>query len=295
MATINARHNCGAKVLVKEINPEAATNIERAGGRIRVSDPKYIKVGPRAPRPLNLEDWQKKELQMLRDIREGMERHLTDERAQSYLAQRGVSLENAGLLRVGYIPASLPPKYRSIEKWRDHIVFSVYHPEHGLQFAGRNLHLWQPGMDEYQHKDLLEQRGIKRWRKTHACGWFNLHELDVVSHVVLCEGAFDALALIDAGLPHVVAVVGTAVNIDWLPKHLEQITLAFDGDPAGVEKASTTAHDLYLAGYNAVICTPPDDGEGKDWSERYRKFGREGVEQLLDAEELYQWELAQAS
>jgi len=282
-------HACHEKVLVRELNPEAAMNIENSQaalteGRIKVHDPKYIKIEPRRPVPTPLEHWQKEELRILREIQAGMERLLNEEQAQAYLAQRGISLQTAKAHHVGYIPATLPTKYEAITKWCDHLVFPVYHPEHGLQFAGRNLYLWQPGMDENEHKkllELLEGKGIRRWRKTHAGGWFNRKSLEGRKDAIFCEGAFDALSLIEAGLPNAIAAVGTELKVEWVPKHLAQIVLAFDGDNSGREKSEKARDELYLRGFDVSICNPPDDDMGKDWSERYRRYGRKGLKPLF--------------
>lgn len=279
-------HQCGEKVLVREWNPEAAERIERgleaiAAGEIKVRDPKYIKVEPRPPKPPRLKDWQKEEVRILREIQAGMERCIDDERAKAYLAQRGTSLLIAKAHHIGYIPATLPAKYKGIEKWCDHIVFPVYHPEHGLQFAARCLKFWTPGMDENEHKALLREKGVDRYRKTHASGWFNFQALEAATCITLVEGVWDALALIEASLRDIVAVVGYSLNVSWLPKSLQHVTLAFDGDEQGIDKAQKARDKLYIKGYEVTISSPPADDMGKDWSERYRRYGRKGLEPLL--------------
>lgn len=280
---------CDDQVLVREWNRDAAETIERvqsecANGNIKVRDPKYIKTTKRIHKPVFLKKWQQEELVMLRQVQVGMERLLQkDERAKAYIAARGLSLESAKAHHIGYIPATLLPKYKSIEKWRDHIVFPVHHPEYGLQFAGRNLHLWQPGMDENEHKELLaplEEQGILRWRKTHAGGWFNKTALEATS-AIFVEGAFDALALIEAGLTNTLAMIGTSVKAEWVPAHLIRITLAFDGDAAGLEKAKKARDSLYIKGYEVEMSSPPTDEKGTDWSERYRLHNIDGLAPLF--------------
>jgi DNA primase len=288
---------CGAQVLVREINPDAAARIERAQARIaagdvRVRDPRDIAreraIAPTRAKPVRvLKEWQQKEIQLLRALHDSMQGRIHDERARAYIEGRGLSLETASSLDIGYIPnVPLTGKYEVLARWADHIVFPVYHPEHGLQFAGRNLHLWQPGMDENEHKALLEpledEKGIRRWRKTHAQGWFNFQAMETGKDITFVEGAFDALALIEAGKRETVAVVGTALSVSWLPRHLEHITLAFDSDTPGKDKCARTREKLALQGYRSAICNPPQDERGKDWSERYRRAGRAGLAPLVD-------------
>ena len=281
-------HACGAQVLVKEFNSEAAANIERSQGRIangeiRVKDPRFIKLTPKkvaAPPPI--EKWQRDELTLLRSLYDSMTSRLDDERASAYIKGRGLKLETAQALGLGYIPdKQYSGKYALLARWSDCIVIPCHSPEHGLQFAGRSLKLWQPGMDENEHKDLLEKDGIKRWRKTHATGWLNFKALETAAHVTIVEGPFDALACIEAGLNDVVAVIGTAVDVAWLPKSLRSVTLALDGDESGREKAAKARDAIYVRGYDVQVSCPPDDDMGKDWSERYRLYGAVGLADLL--------------
>jgi hypothetical protein len=288
-------HCCGAQVLVREINPEAAATIERAqarvaSGDVRVRDPRdIVRERVRAekrekPRPV-IERWQLEEIRLLRALYDSMTTRLHDDRVRAYIEGRGLSLETAEAMGLGYIPdVPLTGKYACIDRWADHIIFPVHHPEHGLQFAGRNLHLWLPGMDENEHKEILkplESKGIRRWRKTHAQGWFNFQVMQTAMHITFVEGAFDALSLIEAGTTDTVAVIGTALDVSWLPRHLERITLAFDGDTSGKDKSTRSCEKLALQGYRSAIHNPPDDDMGKDWSERYRRYGRAGLAPLI--------------
>lgn len=286
---------CGAKVLVREFNPKAADRIERtqariAAGDVRVRDPRDIarerQYAATRTKPVRIiKEWQKEELRLLRLLHDSMQGRIHDERARAYIKGRGLSLETVDAFGIGYIPnVSLTGKYEILKRWADHIVIPVHHPEYGLQFAGRNLYLWHPGMDENEHKALLEpldQQGIRRWNKTHAQGWFNWSVMEAASDITFVEGPFDALALIEAGKREIVAAVTTTLEVSWLPHHLEHITLAFDSDKPGKDKCARTSEKLALQGYRSEICNPPDDDKGKDWSERYRLHGIAGLAPLM--------------
>ncbi len=274
-------HQCGAQVLVREINPKAAANIAQRShdvttGIIKVRDPKYITR--RQSLPSTIQPWQQKEIDLLRVAQPFMEKHLMDERARAYLAGRGVAIETAQLCHAGYIPGvPLRGKYAALWRWADRIVFPVQSKDHGVQFVGRSLRLWKPGMDEEQHKEALERATIRRWLKTHAAGWLNFQMMEEAPCVVFVEGAFDALATISAGLAHTVAIIGTALNVQWLPRRRLHVVLALDGDESGREKSTVARTTLYEHGYDVSICNVPADGLGKDWSERYRLHGRNGL------------------
>jgi DNA primase len=146
-------HACGARVLVRELNPDAAANIERGQGRvyagdIKVRDAKYIARAARAPKqpaPRSIERWQREEIDILRSLYDSMTARLADERASAYIKGRGLKHETAADAGLGYIPdVPLTGKYKPIAKWADHIIIPVYSPSDGRQFAGRCLKHWQP-------------------------------------------------------------------------------------------------------------------------------------------------------
>ena len=273
-------HQCGAQVLVREINPTAAANIVRCRAEdvIKVRDPKYIMR--EQPKPPTIAPWQQQELALLRALQPHMESHLADERPRAYLAERGISLLTAELCHAGYIP----PGYAPLARWADRIVFPVQSKEHGVQFVGRSLKLWQPGMDEHTHKGLLDQLTMtRRWIKTHATGWLNFQAMEQASRIIFVEGAFDALAPIEAGLANTVAVIGTALDVNWLPQRRVHLFIGLDGDESGRERSEIARRPLYEHGYDVTVCCVPADGLGKDWSERYRLHGRNGLLPLLEA------------
>jgi Toprim-like len=303
-------HNCKEQVLVREFNPDAASNITRkehrlSRGDVRVIDPR---VQARRAREQQKEvrstrltappQWQVEEVRLLRELYPRMRARLEDDRAQAYLAERGIALATAKQWDVGYIPAiRLADKYKAIAKWTDHLIFPVESPvSGGMHFVGRNLRLWHPGMDEDEHKLLLEAReqalrdqgytraanSYGRWLKTHNGGWFPYELLDDAEEMTFCEGPFDALALLEAGL-YPVGLIGTALTLEWLPKTLQRVILAYDNDKAGREAAFAAHRRLWQQGFTSWIVLPPDDDRGQDWSARYRKYGDAGVSQLIFA------------
>ena len=68
---------------------------------------------------------------------------------------------------------------------------------------------------------------------------------------MLVEGAFDRLTLVAAGLPapQIVALVGTAVQVEWLPAQVKTVVLALDGDNGGKEASSRLPLSLPRQGY----------------------------------------------
>jgi DNA primase len=173
-------HQCGAQVLLEEFNFEAAERIGRgqariASGEIRILDPKYIARAASAPKkPRTIETWQQEELACLRHLHQNMMARLSDDRASTYIAGRGISLSTANAAGVGYIPdVPLKGKYACLARWADHLIFPVGTPTDGQHFASRSLRLWRPGMDENEHKALLKEKKLEKHLKTYIGGWFN--------------------------------------------------------------------------------------------------------------------------
>jgi DNA polymerase-1 len=190
-------------------------------------------------------------------------------------------------------------------------VFPVPSPTGGLQFTGRALRLWEEGMSEDVHSLLLDDNKqecrewaekahasgdteqyhacmraaarYERYLKTHAAGWLNFQALAAAPCPAFVEGVFDALAAYEAGVPDVIATLGTVLNPEWVPRHIDTAIIAFDGDNAGQDKGEAAARALYERGIDILWCpAPAADGLGKDWSERYRRAGGAGVAALLE-------------
>lgn len=84
----------------------------------------------------------------------------------------------------------------------------------------------------------------------------HIRDLD---QAVVVEGYFDALALVAAGIPNVVATCGTALteaHFRLLRRFTEKVIVLFDGDRAGVqatERAMETGLDQGLVVYGAAL------------------------------------------
>jgi Toprim-like len=288
-------HSCHACVFVPELAPPGVRG-PGAGPHVR---PRRVSAEAmlRPVRRMAASDptpaaWQRDELQTLHRLAERMCARLADDRARAYLAARGIPWDVAAAAGVGYIPADARLS-GVLAKWRDRLVFPLSSPA-GLGYAGRSLHGWEPGMDENAHKALLDAdpAGPRRWEKTYPAGWLGFGDLAAAEYAVIVEGPVDALALLaaapsligDVPIVPIVALVGTAARAEWIPANIAGVVLALDGDAAGCERAQTLRHELRAAGLAVTICAPAaEDGRGKDWAERWRLAGHEGVWSVFEA------------
>jgi Toprim-like len=297
---------CGATVLVAEWNRTLAKRLLHSHyqGLTSAALPDYTppSEGSRyrqyafqpmlLPPPRSIPQWQQHELHALRELDGQMRCALVyTRRARMYLSERGIPLKVALATGVGYLPSALlngqeMRKQRGLlRRWADRIIFPLNSPD-GRGYIGRSLWHWQPGMNETTHKALLDRSGSpRRWIKTCPAGWFSADSEDVPRTIILVEGAFDRLTLLAAGFSanDIIALVGTAAPVDWLPAPVKTIVLALDGDEGGQEASNRLADQLALAGLQVKLCPLSQDGCGKDWNERWQRMGRKSVASVFEA------------
>ena len=94
-------------------------------------------------------------------------------------------------------------------------------------------------------------------------GWVHPATLSDRRHLVVCEGALDALSVASVGMP-AVAVLGATYVDERVARDVargaagRQVMLAFDGDPAGRNASETLASSLTSAGCPNRVLTLPD-------------------------------------
>ncbi len=297
-------HNCKATIFVIEMDPRRAACIERdQQGDGRSSLKKIDLLKPRSRGASTPDQWQQKERSLLTSLYTRMRTALVQsERAQAYLQERAIPLEIAQAAGVVYLPPSalkspdLQVQRTLVEKWCDRLIFPLWAADGRRGYAGRSLRLWKPGIDENEHKHLVEEsdkqagkderKKIRRWRKTNPAGYAGVGSKSLSACIVVVEGAFDRLALLAAGLDpsDVIALVGTALQAEGLPLQVQSVVLGLDGDEPGQKAAQKLRGELQSAGLAVALCAVPQDKQGKDWSERWRVVpDGDGVYPLIEA------------
>jgi DNA primase len=282
--------NCHAIVLLKEYAPEIARRLlarigqSEAGTSSRPFTPQRF---PRASSERDIPSWQAQERQILRFLAPSMREALTDYWvASAYLESRMIPVELAQAEGVGYLPSALLVQQpRFLQRWADRLLFPLRSPK-GNGYIGRSLWRWRLGMDENEHKTLLEREdgNPRRWIKTNPAGLICAPPINWDPCVILVESGFDRLALLAAALrsTRVVALAGTSLDPNWMPEHLKAVVLALNSDAAGQTATQRLVKQLDTRGLLVASCPPPQDGWGKDWSERWRLQGRRGLQPIID-------------
>lgn len=168
-------------------------------------------------------------------------------------------------------------------RFRDRLMFPILDTGgHTVGFGGRLL---GPGEPKYLNSSESEifSKGRLLYNLGNARNAIRREE-----RVILVEGYFDALRLVDAGIEHVVAPMGTALTdtqAELLGRYTRQAVLLYDSDAPG-QKATFRAADVLLAkGLEVRVVTLP---EGEDPDTFTRTKGRAGIEPLiLDAMDVF--------
>src|SRR5438105_6934198 len=184
---------------------------------------------------------------------------LPESRGAAYLQQRGIPLALAQQLGVGYAaPGTWLHKARD---WRGgRVVFPHTTPDGCLvNLYGRAVGTAAQVPKAKRHDHLP---GVK--------GYFNAAALLAGPRPLwVCEGAFDALALLAAGMPRVVAIFGVhGWRWEWV-RQVRELVFALDADAAGQQQWRALAREAALRGKRVAAVPAGAYGGHKDVSEAW--------------------------
>jgi len=184
---------------------------------------------------------------------------LPGSRGEAYLRQRGIPLARAQQLGVGYAaPGTWPHPARD---WRGgRVVF----PHTTLE--GRVVNLYGRAVGTADEVPKAKRHDHLPGEK----GYFNAATLQTDKGPLwVCEGAFDALALLAAGVPRVVAIFGVqGWRWDWA-REVRELVFALDADAAGPQQWRQLARQAALRGKRVAVLPPEAYGGCKDASEAW--------------------------
>jgi len=224
------------------------------------------------------------------------------ERARRYLIERGVSAEISERYGLGYAPPhgaalarALANKHapeslaielgllgrasdgRVYDKFRGRLMFPIRHSDgRVIGFGGRVLEGEGPKYLNSPESPLFHKgEGLYGLAEARAA-------IRDVDRVVLVEGYLDALALVQAGIEHTVATLGTALTVAqlrMLRRFTGNVTAFFDGDAAGQKAAERAFSICAEAGVWAHGAFLPN---GFDPDSFVRQRGVAATSELLD-------------
>jgi len=181
---------------------------------------------------------------------------LPGSRGAAYLQQRGIPFELAQQLGVGYaVPGTWPHAARDWKGGR--VVFPHTTPEGRLvNLYGRAVGTTAQVPKAKRHDHLPGEKG-----------YFNAAVLQAADGPLwVCEGAFDALALLAAGVRRVVAIYGVqGWRWAWV-RAVRELVFALDADAAGQQQGRQLARQAALRGKQVAVLPPEAYGGWKDAS-----------------------------
>ena len=124
-------------------------------------------------------------------------------------------------------------KYADIKEYKGNIVFQ-YKNEIGEHISNK----YRPA-----RKIDKDKKELKMWfeKDTNINSLYLMNKADYTKPLVICEGEFDALSLIEAGYKNVVSVPTGCKSTEWISinwtwlEQFEEVTLWFDNDEPGKE------------------------------------------------------------
>ncbi|MEW6273267.1 MAG: DNA primase, partial [Thermodesulfobacteriota bacterium] len=232
---------------------------------------------------------------------------------REYMERRGIDQETAQRFSLGFAPAAgwvekllrrdvTPQELRTLglaspsrtgrgmyPQFRDRLMFPIH------DLSGRVIAFGGRAVGDVKGPKYLNSPETPLYRKGH-----HLYGLDLArdairaeGRIVLVEGYLDAIALAQAGIANVAAVLGTALTVDQLKlarRFAEDIVICFDGDEAG-RRAALRAFPLCVDEVDlwprAVFLPSGDDPDSL-----VRKAGRDALaERVAKATTLFDFYL----
>ena len=167
------------------------------------------------------------------------------------------------------------------DRFRHRIIYPIHdHKGRVVAFGGRALDPSQPAKYLNSPETPLFHKGTLLYNAHRARSPAYEQE-----EVIAVEGYMDAIALSQAGFPHCVAPLGTALTVEQVQllwRMSPEPILCFDGDAAGrkaAHRAMDTAIPLLKAGFSLRFAFL---AEGLDPDDLLRQRGPEALRSLLD-------------
>lgn len=200
--------------------------------------------------------------------------------AMQYLQKRGISHASIEKFGVGYVPSgqqvmqflqrSLLPRPQAAEagiialgergeyyaRLVERITFPIFSASGGLVgFGGRTI--------TNHPAKYINSPQTKLFNKSRLLYGYHLAKESIYKNkrLIVCEGYLDVIMFHQAGITEAVATLGTALTSEHLPvlrKGEPEITLAYDGDKAGVAAALKAAQMLVISGFDGGVVLFPD-------------------------------------
>jgi len=228
--------------------------------------------------------------------------HPEGARAIKYLRQRGVEDQVARRFYLGYAPANGQGLAQSFQKdgvsMKDAVSLGLLSEKgrdrYGEKFFGRLMFpIVDPSGKVVGFGGRVIGEGLPKYlnsqdtplfhKGSQLYGLYQTKEaIRSMDRVIVVEGYLDVLALTQAGIPCVVATLGTALTPDHvriLRRYTKNVIALFDGDEAG-RKAAARSFEIFLEG--GLLGQGAFLPQGEDPDTFVRSKGKEALEGIID-------------
>ena len=222
--------------------------------------------------------------------------------ARGYLEERGVSRQLADRVGLGFAPREIGllrgylttlgfEEERMIAaglvvvpeegveprpRFRGRLMFPIYDVSSRIVgFGGRLL-----GPGEPKYLNSAESPIFSKGRVLYGLNWAR-QAARRDERMLVVEGYFDVLRLIEAGIESVVAPMGTALTEEQaklIRRYTDRVFLLYDSDKAGLKATFRSGDELLRQGTAVQVVTLPD---GEDPDSFVRAHGARGLETQL--------------
>jgi len=231
--------------------------------------------------------------------------------ARAYLTHRGLSEECVREFGIGYAPDAWDSLLTALgkrdispqeltraglamakdasfyDRFRNRIIFPI------CDMTGRTIAFGGRALSEDQQPKYLNSPETPLFQKGRTLWAFDRarRAMADAEHAIVVEGYLDAIACHEAGLPHAVATMGTALtadHVEMLRRRVDRLVLAFDSDSAGLAAALRAEQLFQQAGVDVRVATLP---ESLDPDDLIRSKGADAFRELISqAVPMIEWE-----
>ncbi len=231
------------------------------------------------------------------------------EKARQYFSKRNIQWKTITVYGLGYAPDGrdmllkhLTSKEFSVEeiveaglavsregriydKFRDRVMFPIIDVRGNvIGFGGRVMHN-DKEVNGYKIPKYLNSPETPVFDKGRNLFSLNLAKNAKTTDIILCEGYMDVISVYQAGIPNIVATLGTAITdkqAKLMMRYANEILICYDSDEAGT-KAALRAIDIIndVGGRSRVIrlknAKDPDEYINKNGIEKFKETVRKAM------------------
>ena len=169
-----------------------------------------------------------------------------------------------------------------VDRFHERAMFPIHSPGgRVLAFGGRTL---KSDKTVAKYVNSPETEIYVKSRSLYGI-WFARNEIVRQDRCILVEGYLDVISMHQLGIRNVVASSGTSLTVEQIrliKKYSENVTIIYDGDPAGIKAALRGINLVLKEGLNVKVVLLPDGDDPDSFS---RKHTLEEVTAFLSAHE----------